>query len=329
MNTTKEQLFECPRCGRKNFTARGLKAHVCKGAGRAPDGAKPAKKTSALALVNAPELAVKKDGVQKLQEIAVRQMAAIGEMETRAAMGAVIAGLTLHRVKASMPHGAFGRWVKTIRADETDRSAQSDRSAEGQIRTTGSFLKNTVRQIRTTGANLPPINHRQVNYYMKLALVFLEKAKVTKPDLLALPGDQLTLDLADTHEATQFLGKLHAFTGGRSLNELLIKYDIKSVGLKKELDAEKDAEEPPAALDAGQLYEQARDEIGGAILRLENLLLTENRLQFLVGHDTDLLGIVKSVEALAKKVSKAAKPLLEAAENPNSQNPNSKRTPAR
>jgi hypothetical protein len=34
----KEQLHDCPQCGRKNFTARGLKAHACKGAALAlPD----------------------------------------------------------------------------------------------------------------------------------------------------------------------------------------------------------------------------------------------------------------------------------------------------
>lgn len=233
-------------------------------------------KTNALAIVNAPEWAVKNDGVKKLQEAAVMQLGAIAEMENRAAMGGILAGLTLLRVKASMAHGAFGKWLS---------------------------------QIRTSGANLPKINHRQANYYMSLALVFLERAKVTKPDLLALPGDQMALDLADNHEARAFMEKLRKFTGEHSLNELLIKHDIKAVGLKKELSAKK-AREDAVPVTADDLYEQSRDEIGDALLRLETLLLEENRLQYLAGHP-ELLGVVDSLETLAKKVRKAAAPLLE------------------
>ena len=33
MSTPKtETLHDCPKCGRKNFTTAGLRAHVCKGA---------------------------------------------------------------------------------------------------------------------------------------------------------------------------------------------------------------------------------------------------------------------------------------------------------
>jgi hypothetical protein len=206
-----EPLFDCPRCGRKNFTARGLKAHVCKGA-PAPERAAAG---GALALAAIPEWRVAGgEALEGLKRAAIDQMAAIAQMENRAAMGGTLAGLTLLRVKASLPHGEFTRWLNTIRADsKTNRS---------------SFLKATIRQAQ---------------YYMKLAAVFLEKAKVTKPALLALPGDQLALgEISAEGDTRELFLKLQKFTGNCSLNELLIKHDIKAVGLKKELAAQRKKE---------------------------------------------------------------------------------------
>jgi hypothetical protein len=130
-------------------------------------------------------------------------------MESKAAMGGILAGLTLHRVKASLPHGKFGAWVA---------------------------------QISTSGGNLPAVKKSQASNYMRLALVFVEKAKVQKPDLLALPGDQTALELGDNAQHARFLGKLNGFVGDLSLNELLIKHGIKGVGLKTELEKQ-EAEE--------------------------------------------------------------------------------------
>ncbi|MDR2673885.1 MAG: hypothetical protein LBC18_03210 [Opitutaceae bacterium] len=39
--TGTEPLYDCPHCGRRNFTARGLKAHVCKGSRFASGGELP------------------------------------------------------------------------------------------------------------------------------------------------------------------------------------------------------------------------------------------------------------------------------------------------
>lgn len=164
----------------------------------------------ALTLVATPELRVADDDLKKLQRMAVNQIAAIGEMENRAAMGAILAGLTLHRVKASLPHGEFGPWITQITAED---------------------------QKRTGGAFLSQIKARQCQYYMRLALIFLGKCRVAKPDLLALPGDQteLTLDGA-TGPAKRFADKLKGFVGDLSLNELLIRHGIKGVGLKSALE---------------------------------------------------------------------------------------------
>jgi hypothetical protein len=217
MNTKNpEQLFSCPRCGRENFTARGLKAHVCKGA------PKPAASVTALALTEAPEWRITgAEALEGLKRAAADQLAAIAQMENKAALGGTLAGLTLLRVKASMERGRFDGWL-----------------AENEKSTTGGRIKPS----RSTAYN-----------YMKLATVFLEKARVTKPDLLALPGDQLTLGAISAEGDTRELFlKLQKFTGDCSLNELLIKHDIKSVGLKSKLtaqrkkEAEEDGEEEPA-----------------------------------------------------------------------------------
>jgi hypothetical protein len=70
---------------------------------------------------------------------------------------------------------------------------------------------------------------------MRLATVFIERTRATKPEMLALPGDQTSLDLADNHHGKQLAAKLATFVGELSLNELLIKHGIKGVGLKTEL----------------------------------------------------------------------------------------------
>jgi aminopeptidase N len=69
-------------------------------------------------------------------------------------------GLTLLRVKHSMPHGTFEKWL-----DSNLHAVQ--------------------------------FSTRQARYLMRLAVKFIERTKARVPDLLALPGDQLSLDLAD------------------------------------------------------------------------------------------------------------------------------------
>lgn len=159
----------------------------------------------ALTLVASPKFAVAKDEIQKLQATAVAQVAAVGQLETKAAMGGTIAGLTLTRVKHSLPHGKFGAWLDQLAA--------------------GGAVKKS-----------------QANYYMRLGLVFLEKMRVDLPQLLALPGEQLSLEVGDNHTAKQFLGKLEKFVGDLSLNELLIKHGIKGVGMKLALEQGEDGE---------------------------------------------------------------------------------------
>jgi hypothetical protein len=127
---------------------------------------------------------------------AVREMQFISNLEGAAATRAIRFGIVLHHVKAKLEHGKFLPWIND-----------------------------------TFGAN-----NRQCRYYMKLALVFIESMRLNRDEVLALPEAQLELaiDQQDS-SARSVLEKVAKFVGTQSLTELLIKHDIKSVGLKKEL----------------------------------------------------------------------------------------------
>jgi hypothetical protein len=280
---TAEPLYTCPVCRQPNFSRRGLRAHCCHAKpGRARltayelikaavckvPACEPATPVSqsqpmsnspkkhALALLAQPEFAVAKDDLKKLQATAVAQVRAVAELEAKAGMGACIAGMTLLRVKHSTPHGKFGAWIEA-------------NAKHG-------------------------VGHRQANYYMRLALVFLEKARVQKPDLLALPGDQLSLDVGDNHAAKQLLAKLQKFVGDLSLTELLIKHGIKGVGLKTELESGRDDEEEgdkPAPGQAEDYFAEVADRVYGfrqLVTSRENLArLTPQQLETLNQTVTD------------------------------------------
>ena len=157
-------------------------------------------------------------------------------------------------------------------------------------------------------ANVDSAGHRQANYYMRLAVAFTEVARVSKVEILAAPEDGSALTTADD-VAKRFMAKAAKFVGAKSLNELLREHGIKDAaqlgGAREQTPAEIDA---PA--DAEQLYLFARDEIGSAITRCEQLFLTENRLQHLAGHPEEIRGAVEGLRQLADKVEKAASHFL-------------------
>lgn len=234
--------------------------------------------SSALTIVNSAEFAVEKGGLKQLQDVAVEQLRAVGELQQKGAMAAVITGLTLHRVKASMPHGSFSAWMK-------------------QKLTEVNFWTPKTAKINAS-------------YYMRLALIFIEKAKVAKPDVLALPGDQLILEVGDHHEAGAFFGKLEKFVGDASLNELLNTHGIKDRkargGARVAGEVEKEAVDPEtAAL-------RARENLGEWFAQGRQLVLAENlcaRLQ-----PGEVRALVESLEGFMVEVRKAAKPFLKKAE---------------
>lgn len=228
--------------------------------------------TVALALVSSTELVAKDDALSRLQAEAIHQFERLRCIRHEETLRGLMLGLMLHRIKASLPYGEFGKWQK---------------------------------------ANTSTISARWVNYLMRLALVFVEASKLTKPMLLALPGDQTELEL-DTLQGQQrsFVERAQKFIGALSLSELLDKHGIKETAKLGGARAKTGKGEKPANLDPEQLYHQSRDEIGGALDRLETLLLRENRLQHLLGHDEEIRGVVESLKSLAAKIGKAAKPLL-------------------
>lgn len=94
MSTT-EPLFDCPKCGRTNFTARGLKAHACK----------PAK---AALVTKAPALKSGRDS----KAVAKQLDALITDAES-GLRRIVTAGLFIVEITQDLPHGQFGPWMAT------------------------------------------------------------------------------------------------------------------------------------------------------------------------------------------------------------------------
>lgn len=236
----------------------------------------------ALKVLAAPELRAAKPDLKQLQAAAVDMLQGVSNSENRAAKAAPIAGILLLRVKASLPHGQFTPWMEKLTGEEKDKDGKA--------------------QKRTTGALLPRLSVRQLQYYMRLSLVFLEKTKLEKPDLLALGDGKTALDLGDKHKAKDFMAALDEFVGDRSLNELLIKHDIKSVGLKTELDQENEDEDDDDELTPAQKAAQERE---SAWLSLWNpsqeiraALTDPNKLQLLDA---------KKVEQLKDELVEAAK----------------------
>jgi hypothetical protein len=225
---------------------------------------------SALALIGSSELKADAKQLALLQASAAEQFRRLRLLREEEALRGLLLGLTLHRVKASLPHGHFGKWAK----------AQAT------------------------------FGERWVNYLMKLALVFIDKAKATKPELLACPGDQTELTL-DTLEGEQrrFVQKATKFVGKHSLAELLDLHGIKET---KKLGGKRDKGDDDTPATPEQLAQQTRDEIGTGIQSLEQLLITENRLQYVVADEDFLRGTVESLQTLhaktAELVAKLTKP---------------------
>lgn len=300
-----ETLLTCPWCRQPNFTERGLRAHVC----RSAPGAKrrqlsgpalhqarkaaglvrvpavvrsspslvpvPMAKTntlSALALVGSAELKADSQQLALLQASAAEQFRRLRLLRGEESTRGLLLGLQLTRIRHSMPHGDWGKWLK---ANAT-------------------------------------LSERWVNYLMRLSLVFIDKAKATKPELLACPGDQTELTL-DTLEGEQrrFVQKVLKFVSDLSLSELMEKHGIKET--KKLGGKRTKGDDNEAAATPEQLAQAARDEIGTGIQSLEQLLLTENRLQYLVADEAFLRGTVESLKMLAAKTAALARDLLKAA----------------
>lgn len=232
--------------------------------------AKKKESPSATALILTERQNLPAGKISQLQATALEQMALVRTMERDAALRAILVGLLLHRIKADLAYGEFGPWIKAH----------------------------------------APVGHKQCTFYMRLALVFAEESRLSKPELLALPVDstELALDSADA-VARKLMDKALKFVGEKSLNELLGEHGIRDQGKLGGARA-KAAAAAPTPPDEEQLYLFARDEIGGVLQRAEELLVTENQLQYLARQPAEVRGVVESLRALADKVEAAARPIL-------------------
>lgn len=170
----------------------------------------------ALSVLAAPELKYDKAGIDKLVAAIGGEFHAIRQLQREDAARFIILGSMLLRLKHSLPaRGGFQAVTQKIICDATGW-------------TPATALKNA-------------------SLAMRLALTFMEKARVSAPDLLALPGEQLTLDVGDNHPARRFLAKLSSFVGELTRTELLIKHGISGVGLKTALEQGEEST-PPAGM---------------------------------------------------------------------------------
>lgn len=224
--------------------------------------------TYALTVLAAPELLVGKDHFKRLEAAAVAQCGAVGTLESQAAAGAIIAGITLHRVKASLPHGKFDAW-------------KAQKLAKANFWT-------------------PSTAKLNANFYMRLALVFLEKSRSAKSELLALPADgKAELKLDATPAGRKLATSLEKFVGGSSLTELLIKHGIKGVGLKTALSAGAADDDLTPAQKAEQARNCAWQEAWNAVQTLRAALTEPEKIQ--------LINEVKQLETLKAELVESAK----------------------
>lgn len=149
-------------------------------------------------------------------------------------------------------------------------------------------------------------SNSKINELMRAAEAFHSEVQIADKELLALGNGENALAAKDARRVTNAALK---FVGDLSWGELLDKHGIKA-------QAKVGGKRTPAGTPEGgapsneELYQQSRDEIGGALTSVETLLIKENRLQYLADHPEEVAGVVTSLRKLADQVEEAAKPIL-------------------
>ena len=194
------------------------------------------------------------------------------KMEAASAMRALRFGIVMHHIKAKLKHGEFQPWIAKTFAGR---------------------------------------GYRQCNYYMRLAIAFVDTMRLNEQEVFALPGAQLELTL-DVQDSTTraVIEKAAKFIGEHSLTELLIKYDIKSVGLKKELDDAKNAESDESALPLEEQIRRRRELVYGETTEhlsfVRKTLTSPEQLQLLEPSQLDT--IEQELVELRAEIAKVRKP---------------------
>lgn len=158
------------------------------------------KKTTALTLLNSSAIKAPGNGdVEKWQECVAGQMDEITRSERMTPRRAVVVGLMLHAVKASLKHGDFTPW-----------------------------LRQTLTRLKFGTLGTAQV---KASYYMRLSLAFVEDTKPSAPELAAIPAGGMVLDLdSAAGSAAKLVKRIDSFCGESSLNELLVEHGIKHAG---------------------------------------------------------------------------------------------------
>lgn len=226
----------------------------------------------ALATFTAPELRADAKQLAHLQQGVIEQVKVMTRLRGEEALRGLLVGMTLLRIKASLPHGQFTPWIK---------------------------------------GNLA-WSERYCRYMMQLGLVFVEKTKAKKPEILALPGEQVELALDGMEGAQrQIFAKAQKFVGDLSLTELFEKHGLKEVkklgGKRTAADDGEDAKEP---VTPEQLTARAREDLAEWIATGRQLLLTDNVCQHLA--PADIRSLDDGLKALCAEWRAAMKKTLKA-----------------
>jgi len=279
--------YTCPLCKIPSFTLTdaggggALSKHYCQAknrekltpaecrrAVRSPEEFQMPKKspteTSSLVVLKDKQICASGANLTSLQTTALKQLQLIRTLERDAALRAILVGLALHRIKASLKHGDFMPWLKK---------------------------------------NLEATGYRQCAYYMKLGSVFVETARLSKPELLAVPGDKTDLALVPADaEAKRFMEKAQKFVGDLSLNELMDEYGIKE---KKKLGGARDGGADDGKIDPERMAEMKREEASECLQRAEQLFVDENIFQHLKPEERRV--VVEKLESITSKARAALK----------------------
>jgi len=261
---TVEPLYTCPLCQRSGFSFQGIHRHHCRAKpGRArltsteradaiiksmPKGNhKPTTRSAqivlsdrALATTSAPQLQSLQEATLKTMRLIETEQVRIDGADAANTMRRVFVGFALQRVKLSLKHGDFLPWLKAH----------------------------------------APVSHKQCTFYMRLAVACCERVKLTKPDLLTLPGDQVTLELDSEGTGRDFAAKVAKFCSDLGFTDLLIREGIKDAPKKPALPAPREgADDRP--IDPELAAQTARENLAEWLSTGRQILIDENLGQHL------------------------------------------------
>lgn len=155
---------------------------------------KTEKQSKALALYEHDQVKLAGDQLSSLERAAIHQIGYVRREEKENSVRVILCGLALRRIKASLNHGEWLPWQNLHLVPICGESAT-----------------------------------RTVRNYMKLADCFVESARLSLPDFLALPGDQAELALSAESDDTarQLMQRLGKFVGDVGPTELMYKYGVR------------------------------------------------------------------------------------------------------